>query len=326
MKRPSIRSSANSSIKPWVKTALSQERLFGNGWPHWTNLPSAEEAEEARRKRVRFLKKDRIGADPLRSEIANVLDTCEPRERCLSGACPECGRAFAKFMVAEADALFKRRPSRRPTVLVCSVIPNAFVSLGDILHADNDKSQSTLKRALSGYGATVALGGVDCSFNEHQYHEFDPRWSLHFWFLLEEVDGNDLRLALKNKYSSNEFVRRPVKIVPWDGGLEALGYAFKSEFHRRQTYKSVRHGRTSQNTRHLPLRAIERLYLFSFLHQIGLASRAFLFGIRPTNTLDGVSLARLTRKANQSFAGNPKSVARIGHSSPSKRDFTRKTD
>ena len=38
-------------------------------------------------------------------KLAKILARCKRRRRCMSGACPECGRAFQRFFVCEVSKL-----------------------------------------------------------------------------------------------------------------------------------------------------------------------------------------------------------------------------
>src|SRR5450756_241481 len=76
-----------SDVKPWVIAAIAEEERQPND-RLWKKAPSADDAYTARLQRVRFLEKY-VEKDSSLKPFAERLDACEPRNRCLSGACPE---------------------------------------------------------------------------------------------------------------------------------------------------------------------------------------------------------------------------------------------
>jgi hypothetical protein len=91
------------------------QRWYGNGPPQWLQGPkkqpcqTADEAVEARLKAVKHLKKHGSGSSARR--VKRALKSCEPECRCLSGACPECMRAFQRWFVHAADEFIRSHPA-----------------------------------------------------------------------------------------------------------------------------------------------------------------------------------------------------------------------
>ncbi len=81
-----------------LRSILSTERWFADGEPRWERAPSAADADLRRRGRVKRLR--RFGAlRPALIEIADLLASCAPGQRCGSGACPACTRALPRWMI-----------------------------------------------------------------------------------------------------------------------------------------------------------------------------------------------------------------------------------
>jgi hypothetical protein len=99
--------------------------LFADGEPRWTEgkkqrpCISAERAIESRKRAIKLLK--RHGAnDPRATCVRKRLEACAPDQRCLSGACPECHRAYQRWFVAEVNGLLQ---SENRSFRVVSIVP-----------------------------------------------------------------------------------------------------------------------------------------------------------------------------------------------------------
>lgn len=98
---------------------------YGDGSPQWTEgkkqrpCITAEQAASQREKTIKLLKRH-SGTDPRADRVRRRLEKCAPDHRCLSGACPECLRAYQRWFVAEVSGLLQQenRPFR-----VVSVVP-----------------------------------------------------------------------------------------------------------------------------------------------------------------------------------------------------------
>lgn len=89
---------------------LQDETYFDDGPPQWlegrTQRPcqTAAEAEAERKRLIKRLR--RFGKHfPTALAVADRIEACAVRRRCMSGACPECGRAWQRWFV-EATAEF----------------------------------------------------------------------------------------------------------------------------------------------------------------------------------------------------------------------------
>ncbi len=107
---------------PNVQVILSQERYYGDGPPKWREgknkrpCQTSAQAKIERRKAVKRLRragKENAAALNLASRIA----ACAPKQRCGSGACPECARAWQRWFVIATRNFLKSEPRKSVTVL-----------------------------------------------------------------------------------------------------------------------------------------------------------------------------------------------------------------
>jgi hypothetical protein len=107
---------------PNVQVILSQERYYGDGPPKWREgrnkrpCQTSAQAKIERRKAVKRLRragKENAAALNLSSRIA----ACAPKQRCGSGACAECARAWQRWFVIATRNFLKCEPRRFVTVL-----------------------------------------------------------------------------------------------------------------------------------------------------------------------------------------------------------------
>src|SRR2546422_1611460 len=79
-------------VKPWVIAAIQDESRYPPD-QMWKKEPSAEFAYDERLRRIKFLRKHG------NVTVADRLDSCEPKHRCLSATCPECSRLLQRWFV-----------------------------------------------------------------------------------------------------------------------------------------------------------------------------------------------------------------------------------
>jgi hypothetical protein len=91
-------------VRSLTARVLSDEAHFGDGPPTWRNAPTSGEAGKARERAIKRLR--RFADDFAWTEqLADILVDCKPDYRCMSGACPECGRAFQRWFVSQVEVL-----------------------------------------------------------------------------------------------------------------------------------------------------------------------------------------------------------------------------
>ena len=115
----------------------SGSRFYGDGAPRWregrSGKPSttAEQAAHRRNLLVKALRRDR-GAKAM--ALAGKLTTCSSRHRCVSGACPICGRALQRMCVDATRNLFDDHGGEMLAVNV--VMRRGWIELGDLIDDD----------------------------------------------------------------------------------------------------------------------------------------------------------------------------------------------
>ena len=93
-----------SEIPSLAARVLSDEAHFGDGPPTWPNAPTSTDAKKDRLRAIKQLRRFATKSNAA-GLLADDLAECEPGNRCMSGACPECGRAFRRWFVSEAQKL-----------------------------------------------------------------------------------------------------------------------------------------------------------------------------------------------------------------------------
>jgi hypothetical protein len=96
--------SLSPTVPSLVVQVLREEHWFGENEPAWDGAPLSQQAFTKRLVQIKRL--HRFARDlPDATPLARLLETCVPRHRCMSGACPECIRAFQRWFVASVHYL-----------------------------------------------------------------------------------------------------------------------------------------------------------------------------------------------------------------------------
>jgi len=277
-------SSAGKSpdVKPWVIAAIAEEEKKPDT-QLWKKEPSADFQYEERLRRIRLLRKYEKDY-PKCKMIADRLEACEPRERCCSGACPECGRLLQRWFVRKSKRLIRDEIDKPGYTLVAlSIIPYWSIARPGKLHTlDPANAQRRLKYALDKAGVGVLIGGIDFSFNEDKEARYKPFWSVHFYLITSVANERQVR-QLRKIFKAAPGIPRPVRVPRFDNNAKRRSYAFKIQFKRRigLTDENRRDGRKCRNTDRDKLRSIERLELFMYLNQAGFEQRLIFRKVEP---------------------------------------------
>lgn len=284
-------------IKPWVKQAITEEEKLSKD-RMWKNEPDADEIHQERLKRIRFLHKHGK-TDAQAENVAQQLETCESNSRCLSGACPECGRLLQRWFVRRSKTFVREHLEKAEHELVAITIVPAWpiVLPGTLATFSVTDLQRRIKYALKNIGLEVALGGVDFSFNEDYEEKYKPFWSPHIYLITSTENRQQLQRKIRKHFEASEEIPRPVKIPTFENIARRRSYALKMNFKRRIGYDDTRTTndgtiRYFRNTNHDELRAAERLELFVYLDQVGLAARVIFVGAKPVINSSGVTIER----------------------------------
>jgi hypothetical protein len=279
-----------------VHAVLSDERWYGDGDPSWPAAGTAKQADERRLFCAKRLRRFKLTPEAL--EIEARLKGCRPGERCNSGACPECGRAFQRWFVHSTTALISSSSSSGNLVSVSIVFPKARVPICGI---------TTLSMASSLIAVTQALqdsddiewmvGGIDISLNDDTQKGLEEEWQLQLYAIAMVKDRGALASRLRSKFERTKDVSRPVQIKVCDGSTGVISYAFKPEFVRRIAYHatitSKGKSRKCWMTRKVSLRARDHAGLMEWLDSIGPVQRLYLYRIQMVKAGNGVALEKV---------------------------------
>jgi hypothetical protein len=273
------------NVKPWVTIAIAEEDQKPST-QLWRDEPSADFQCQERVRRIRFLRKwakDKAGLEA----IADTLERCKRRERCCSGACPECSQLLQRWLVRRAKTFIRDKIEENKADLVAiTIIPaKPIIRLSELPAFSVRNLQRRLKHAFDRAGINVALGGIDISFNEDSNGKYRPFWCVHAYVVTSTANRDRLRRTLKQFFHRDHRVPRPVKISDFENNPRRRSYVLKAKFIRRvgvDTIKTVgNEQRHCRNTSRDKLRARERIQLFQFLHKIGLAERCVFRHAKP---------------------------------------------
>ncbi len=282
-------------VRLWVIEAIADEERKPSE-SLWKNAPSGDDVLHERLRRIRFLRKYGL-SKPGAISVADRLQTCEPMRRCLSGACPECGRLLQRWFVRQSKQFIARHLNKPSDELIAiSIVPSApLFSPGQLGELSITNLQRRLKWAFDRVNLKIAIGGIDFSFNEDQNGRYQPFWSAHHYLITSTTDTVQLGLNLRGIFRRSNEVPRPVKLTPFSNKPRRRSYALKMSFYRRIGHDDIKlkNGKTRKcrNTNRDRLRAKERLELFIYLNQIGLASRVVFRGAKPIINSLGVSIS-----------------------------------
>jgi hypothetical protein len=257
-------------------------RFYGDGAPRWregrNGNPSstADQAAHQRDLLGKALRRDR-GTEAI--TLAGKLTTCSSRRRCLSGACPICGRALQRMCVVATRNLFDDHGGEMLAVNV--VMRTGWIELGDLIDDDIfDKTRRRLRRALQDVNVP-AFGGFDISLNEHETEEFAPYWAPHAFILVPSRPLRRREARFRERFLGDAQTRRPIFIEDFDGRRAGRAYAVKPDFCGRVTLLPrlrADGSRSTFGTRTKPIWGPQRVELALALDRAGLAARLFLCG------------------------------------------------
>jgi hypothetical protein len=268
-----------------VEDILSGEvgrRFYGDGPPQWRqgrNGQPPKTAAEARRERHRLALALRRDASRAALALAEKLEGCRQGRRCLSGACPVCGRALQRMFVHATPSLAERHDGDMEAINLVSAtgaIPYRRLDEHDVF----ERIERRLRRALDRL-RLLAVGGFDISANEHEADEFEPHWMPHAWILAPGRRARRVENELRDWFPNTDTVPRPVHMKRFDGNPAGFAYALKPDFLRRISLEPATlpdGSRSTHSTRGKPIWGEPRVELALALDRAGLDARLFLRG------------------------------------------------
>ena len=286
-----------SLVPSLIARILCDEHYFSDEPPKWPNARSRDDARSLRRSYVKRLRRF-APQFPEAKKLAKILGRCKPRRRCMSGACPECGRAFQRWFVSRVVEL--AGDSGADGLNSISVIFLKHRTPEDQLIG---LAAGGMKRSMSGTIKNAddlawIAGGIDLSLNDDVQKKQGIAWQPQL-YAIAEADVSGLSKVLRERFSPTQSARRPVQIKACDGTANAISYAFKTDFVRCIAYRTEvgppENRRKCWHTRKVSLRAGEHVQAMLWMHKIGLAGRLFLHGVRMTRTGNSVGLIQMKK-------------------------------
>jgi hypothetical protein len=268
---------------------LADERWYGDGEPNWPVASTAEHAQERRLFCAKRLRRFQA------LDLAARLKACRPGERCQSGACPECGRAFQRWFVHSTTALISASDHSGDLVSVSIVPPKARAPSFDINTLSLADSIAAVTQALQGSSdVDWMIGGIDVSLNDDTQKGLQREWQPQLYGVAIVKDRDALRSRLRSTFKPTKDVSRPVQIKTCDGSARVISYAYKTEFVERIAYYAPisrkRDSRKCWMTRKVSLRARDHEGLMEWLDSVGLAQRLLVFRVQTVKATSGVTL------------------------------------
>ena len=258
-----------ADIRPWVKTAVAQEDAKPPT-PMWTGKPSEEKINKEHQKRIRFLRKHGK-TDPRANSLAERLQFCRLRRRCLSGACLLCGRLVQRWFVRRSKKFIARHLETQDGELVAIIIVPAnpiILPPGRLRSLSIANFQRRVKYALAKANIGVAIGGVDFSFNEDRKGTYQSFWAPHLYVITTTRNKGAVKKDLAKWFPKSVMIPRPIKTPSFENKAYRRSYAFKTQFFRRIGYTQTKwvkdQVRKCRNTSRDKLRARERLEFLLF--------------------------------------------------------------
>lgn len=236
-------------VPKWVRNGLADRRWFRDGKPQWTCADTAADARRERRKRVKFLRNKGRGDRELQA-LADRIERCRGRQRCLSGACPICGRAFKRLMVARTQNAVARMEAKREgsRAWALSVVPlTGIVDPAEFPSFDMTNARRRMSYALEQANVPRAIGGWDFSLDEDAIEGLPDAVSVHAYIIVVTSDIEAIRSDLARYFPKPvpaaeprlTHVHRPIKRVAYDNDAWRASYAFKMQFFRRVTVEKT---------------------------------------------------------------------------------------
>src|SRR4051812_34516994 len=225
--------------KKRVQRILSQERHFRNGPPHWLEgkkkrpCQTTAEAQIERRKTVKRLR--RFGKENSEAlALASRLEACAPRQRCGSGACPECARAWQRWFVIAIRNFLESEP-RRPVTVLNPIHVSGKIEPGSLCDPNVlENAREAIRAALIDARIPGGAFGLDISFNEDRDGGFEPHWQLHLRGLIVGRISQRRKSRFWSHFPKSSEIPKPRRSGEWDGDLSGIAYSMKPILVRRE--------------------------------------------------------------------------------------------
>ena len=232
------------------------------------NFETVDKAKAERGLRVQHLR--RAGSIEHR-RLADTLQSCAPRARCCSAACPICCRRLRRWFVGSVLETLGDIPDPIAVTLIPGDQAVPAARLEDISPGRlKDMLRQQLRRA--GVGDQIVAGGID-----GDYDEAYGLWQPHF-HLIAPASARPLFKALRRRfYAKSDRVYRPMLPQQLKNPAKQISYCVKSFWPQM-----VRYFDNAGKKRRDPRRLDEPLHVewLMWRSRIPMVDLVFLHGVR----------------------------------------------
>lgn len=198
------------------------KRWYGDGEPSLGPAFTAEKTKQRHAQVVNILLRAGDKASKAKDvktanayyDLADKLDSCKPRARCGSLACPMCARAFQKAKVSAQQALLADLTKSRSgkELVFVTIIPKSMTYYpGNFLAINVAKANRWLKDGLKRAGIDrVVLGSADLGWESRRGGKYlQLHWHLAMW----TSHPKGLKKKLKRVFQAAKKKERPVDVT-----------------------------------------------------------------------------------------------------------------
>ena len=295
--------------------------------PKWTEGPNGKappsntRLDEQAKKAARRLFKhaDRHASRHLKSTASSIAQGGIVNKAnglfkaCETLACPREDGRRQRLMTSKVRRLIARQELPKDWVLLSPISEIGMVKPDDLTKIGRGGGTTACKAVfehlidvLKESGVQYAIGGLDITFCVDKREigklgfkgpNFARHWMIHLTVMMPHKDYLRAKTALHEAYPKADLVPKPLVVKDWDGNPRTIAYTFKriadvSADLCRETYISQKESKDtpSQNTRLVKLGAKQKNDLSVMLDQLAPDCRYLLWGLRPVNGEDGLTI------------------------------------
>jgi hypothetical protein len=219
-----------------IARVLASETYYGHGAPTWPGAPTSNNAKKTRKRHIKRLRRF-ASKIPEAAKLAKILARCKRLYRCMSGACPECGRAFQRWFVAQVMNLASNKKSL--DLIAVSIAFPDHRTVGDTLDTlDTTNIKRNVTETIKDSDLVHWMaGGIDLSLNDDTQRNVAVCWQAQLYGFAEVSSREQFSKLLRDTLKKTRKVKRPVQTEECDGSSRAISYGFKNDFVRRIGYR-----------------------------------------------------------------------------------------
>lgn len=279
---------------PMLPVIHVDERWYGDGTPNWKKAPTGADAHAKRVEAANRLGHANYALVTGAAALALIIASCSPESRCGSHACPECGRADQRWLVAAFRKVLRQHQVGYQDFSFNFVMPEGQTRIEDICGAPFDYILDKCRAALDECEAVeFAALGTDTSANDdtekfkHGRLTFGPRkyWQVHVYGVVRTSDRQAVWDALRPLFNGAANIYRPLTISPepFNGSPLGLSYVCKPHAFQHKPFLGM-DGEWNTPRKAPALTARQHLHYLLAMHDLGLPRRIAFVGLHPEIT------------------------------------------